>query len=403
MLIFNILDHIFQEMRNIYLRPLQHHKELQIGVFFQYNDEVKEHLRKLKDVKWSRTHQCFYLPFSLENKSRLFLHFREKDWFVDYSALPRQGEQKQEKEVVPAKYARAGKLMAEYEEYLSGKRYSESTIKTYCNFALQFVEFQKKEPEELSMRDVERFVEKNIAGKSYSISSHRQCISALSHFFKLFRNEEIDPETLDRPGKSKYLPTVLSKEEVIDLLRATRNLKHRAILALIYSSGLRIGELLKLKLEDIDIDRRQVKVKMSKGRKDRYVVMAESFIPLLLNYVSTYRPETFFVEGQKGGNYTASAVRSFLKDSCARAGITKRITPHSLRHSYATHMLENGTDIRYIQVLLGHSRPETTMIYTHVAQKDLSKIRSPLDIAVRELKEQGKGDQNLRLSRKFLE
>lgn len=393
-------------MRNIYLRPLQHRDELQIGVFFQYSEEVKEHLRKLKDVKWSSTHQCFYLPFSLENKGRLFVHFREKGWFVDYSALPVEEKRKQEqdeKTVVAIENAQAGKLMTAYVNYLSGKRYSQSTIDTYSNFVRQFIEFQQKAPEELSLRDVELFVEKNIAGKSYSISSHRQCISALVHFFRLFRSEEIDPDKLERPEKSKYLPTVLSKEEVIDLLRVTRNLKHRAILALIYSSGLRIGELLKLQLKDIDIDRRQIKVEMAKGRKDRYVVMAESFIPLLLNYVSTYRPERFFVEGLKGGTYTASAVRSFLKDSCARAGITKRVTPHCLRHSYATHMLENGIDIRYIQALLGHSRPETTMIYTHVAQKDLSKIKSPLDIAVKELKEQGKEDPSLRLSRKFLE
>lgn len=393
-------------MRNIYLRPLQHHNEMQIGVFFQYNDEVKEHLRKLKDVKWSRTHQCFYLPFSSENKDRLFVHFREKGWFVDYSALPRKEELKkltEEKKSVLARDPQSEKLMVAYEEYLSGKRYSESTISTYCNFVHQFIEFQQKAPEDLSLRDVDRFVEKNIAGKSYSISSHRQCISALGHFFRLFHSEEVDPEKLERPEKSKYLPTVLSKEEVIDLLRATRNLKHRAILALIYSSGLRIGELLKLQLKDIDIDRRQIKVEMAKGRKDRYVVMAESFIPLLLNYVSTYRPEKFFVEGQKGGSYTASAVRSFLKDNCVRAGITKRITPHCLRHSYATHMLENGIDIRYIQALLGHSRPETTMIYTHVAQKDLSKIKSPLDVAIKELKEKGKEDPNLRISRKFLE
>jgi len=165
----------------------------------------------------------------------------------------------------------------------------------------------------------------------------------------------------------------------LSLIRVTRNLKHRAILTLLYSAGLRIGELLRLRLSDIDFQRKQVHIRNAKGRKDRYVFLADTFMPLLSNYLATYSPEHLFVEGFKGEPYSASSVRSFLKQSCKLAGITKRVTPHTLRHSFATHLLENGVDIRYIQELLGHSKPETTMIYTHVSKRQLMKIQSPLD------------------------
>lgn len=254
-----------------------------------------------------------------------------------------------------------------------------------------------------TQKDVARFVEVEIASKSYSISSHRQCISALKHYFDYSDNALFDTSELKRPKKSKYLPEVLSKEEVIDLIRVTRNLKHRTVLALIYSSGLRIGELINLKLSHVDIDRRQILIRQAKGRKDRYVILAESFLPLLYNYLQTYEPKLFFVEGYDQSQYSASAVRNFLKGSCHRAKISKKVTPHTLRHSFATHMLENGTDLRYIQELLGHAKPETTMIYTHVAKKDLMRIQSPLDVSIKELLEKsGKGDSNLRLSRNIL-
>ena len=201
------------------------------------------------------------------------------------------------------------------------------------------------------------------------------------------------------PRKSSYLPSVLSKEEVVNLLRCTRNLKHRAILALLYSSGLRIGELINLELRDIDMFRLQILIKNGKGRKDRYVMLAKSFLPLLKNYLTTYKPAIYFIESLTfGEKYSAGSVRSFLKKSCLAAGIKKRVTPHTLRHSYATHLLENGVDIRYIQELLGHSRPETTMIYTHVATKDLLRIESPLDKIVSELVKTDKGDEKLTLS-----
>lgn len=225
-------------------------------------------------------------------------------------------------------------------------------------------------------------------------------ISAVKHFGERFSRSEIVPPDLTRPAKNKRLPTVLSKQEVVVLLQSTSNLKHRTALAMLYASGLRIGELISLKIADIDMERRQIRIQNAKGRKDRYGILAESILPLLHNYLMTYRPVYYFIEGPQQKKYSEGSVRKFLQRSCQRAGIKKHCTPHTLRHSYATHLIENGVGLRHVQDLLGHSKPETTMIYTHVAQKDLLQIRSPLDTVVLELLESDKNPLKISLSGK---
>ena len=276
---------------------------------------------------------------------------------------------------------------------------SSSTVTTYRSFIVFLLLFWKDRPlSELDNNSIQRFIEVVVKRRKYGISTHRQVVSALKHFGKRFLESAIEPEEIQRPSRSRILPTVLSKEEVIDLLWATYNIKHRMILALMYSCGLRISELLRLRLEHIDIDRRQVIVLQSKGRKDRFVVLAESTVPLLINYISSYKPRGYLFEGTDGGTYSTTSIRSFLRRSCKRAGIRKRVTPHTLRHSYATHLVENGVNLRLIQELLGHAKPETTMIYTHVAKKDLLAIQSPLDTTILELRSSDKNLLNQSLS-----
>ncbi|WP_232734729.1 site-specific integrase [Polaribacter sp. ALD11] len=284
--------------------------------------------------------------------------------------------------------------------YLKGKRYSQSTIQTYTFFVADFVNFHTKTSlEELKNRDVELFIERVFIERDYSISSQRQFISALKIFIIFYPHTKINDLVLERPKKSRKLPNVLSQEEVLEIIRCTQNLKHRAILALIYSCGLRISELINLELIDFHIERKQLIVKNGKGRKDRYVSLADSFLPLLSNYYHSYKPKKYFVEGRNGGKYSTESVRQFLRKSCANAQIKKTVTPHTLRHSYATHLLENGVDIRYIQSLLGHAKPETTMIYTHVKRKDLMQIQNPLDVALQKLNKIDKDNENVLLSR----
>ncbi len=261
-----------------------------------------------------------------------------------------------------------------------------------------FLYYVDKPVELVTSRDIEKFCEDELAAKNFSISTHRQFVGAMKQFKALHPSVSFEvPDSL-RPRRSQYLPAVLSKEEIIDLLRATKNLKHRTALAMIYSGGLRISEFLDLKLSDIDIDRRQIKISQGKGRKDRYVILAESIQPLLMNYLSSYQPALYFIEGKPGQRYSAESIRAFLKRSCKAANIKKKVTPHTLRHSYATHLLESGVDIRYIQELLGHQSPKTTMIYTHVTRKSLMLVRSPLDDAVKQLMKDDKNNTRLPLS-----
>jgi site-specific recombinase XerD len=273
----------------------------------------------------------------------------------------------------------------------------------YFTFVADFVEFIQDKPlDELSNLEVRLFVEHQVEKKKYSINTHRQMVSALKHFGVYLPESDIEVESLPQPSKSKFLPTVLSKEEIIEVIRNTRNIKHRTIIALIYSAGLRVGEVIDLELRNIDIDRMQLYIKSAKGRKDRVIFIAKSFIPLYYNYQMTYRPSKYFIEGPNGGKYTAGSIRKFLKRACKNAGIRKRVTPHTLRHSFATHLIEDGVGIRHVQELLGHSKPETTMIYTHIAKKDLLNIESPLDKVVFELQRTDKKHLNHPFSRNLI-
>jgi site-specific recombinase XerD len=381
------------------------HQFMQIS--FNGDERLQQYILAFPRVRWSHTYKTYYVPYSRTIFNAFYTYLRQENFYIEYSQMP--GNKK--REPLKGKAGRPGivgllndrqfALYHEYSLYLKGLRLSNNTISTYTNFISNFLYFLKDRPiEQLTNTDVQRFVEDIIQRKKYSISTHRQLISAVKHFGVRFSGSEIVPPDLIRPAKNKRLPTVLNKQEVLVLLQATTNLKHRIALAMLYASGLRIGELISLKIADIDTERRQIRIQNAKGRKDRYGILAESILPLLNNYLMTYRPVYYFIEGPQQKRYSDGSVRKFLQRSCQRAGIKKHCTPHTLRHSYATHLIENGVGLRYVQDLLGHSKPETTMIYTHVAQKDLMQIRSPLDSVVLELLESDKNPLKLSLSGK---
>jgi len=184
---------------------------------------------------------------------------------------------------------------------------------------------------------------------------------------------------IQRPKKGRNLPSVLSEQEVQLILNSTDNLKHKAILSLIYSAGLRRSELINLQSGDIDSKRMYVIIRSGKGNKDRYSILSEKVLELLRQYFREYKPREWLFEGQYGGQYSATSIQNILKQAVRRAGIKKRVTVHTLRHCFATHLLEHGVDLRYIQELLGHQNPKTTEIYTHITQRGLGKIKSPID------------------------
>ena len=376
----------------IFLEEKIHRKNNQLLIKFDYDETLISLIRSIQGTSWSKSLKAWYILNTKDNLN-IILKLFEKITTVDFSKTGKS---------VPFKRnltEEQKQLLNQFYLFLKGKRYSQSTIQTYTFFIADFINFHTKTPlAELTNRAVELFIETVFMERNYSVSSQRQFISALKIFTVFCPQTKIHNLSLERPKKSRILPSVLSQEEVLRIIQLTKNLKHRAIIVLLYSSGLRIGEVTNLLLKNIDILRRQIKVEKGKGRKDRFVVLATSYLPLLQNYLTTFKPALYFIEGPTGKKYSESSVRKFLFKSVQKAGISKKVTPHTLRHSYATHLLENGVGLRHIQELLGHAKPETTMIYTHVAKKDLLDIQSPLDTILLDLNKNDKREQKFLLS-----
>ncbi len=386
--------------KTIFAKKTLHRKKVVLLLTFKYDDVIINRIKSLNKFTWSKTLQGWVSPFADKTFSDIQRLLSDiTNIKVDESVtkkLYHRGVKTERKLTNENK-----EIIRNYVKYLRGKRYSESTILTYFTFIADFIDFSQPAPiKSLTNKNVELFIEAVFITRNYSISSQRQFISALKLFVVYYPTCNIESLTLQRPKTSRKLPAVLSQQEVVTLLQVTKNLKHRAILAMIYSAGLRIGELTNLELRHIDVERRQLFVQNAKGRKDRYVILADSFLPLLQNYISTYVPKRFFVESPTGTKYSESSIRKFLHTSTRLANIKKHVTPHTLRHSYATHLLENGIGLRHIQELLGHAKPETTMIYTHVAKKDLLEIKSPLDTILMSLQKEPSVQEQFLNSRK---
>jgi len=215
------------------------------------------------------------------------------------------------------------------------------------------------------------------AGKSTSYLN--SAVNSIKFYYEVVLEMPNRFYAIERPRKQHKLPKIISKEEVKQVIENTNNIKHRCIVSLLYSAGLRLSELLNLKAKDIDSNRMLIRVEDAKGNKDRYTLLSQSILLDLRKYWIEYQPNEYLFEGAKGGKYSGRSVQAIVKRGGTRARILKKVTPHMLRHSFATHLLENGTDLRYIQTLLGHSSSKTTEIYTHVAVTQYRDIANPLD------------------------
>lgn len=359
--------------------------EPHIGLQFLPNKVIQALVDGLSGVAWSEDHRMHHIPNHQENLTRIFNTFRGVAWVegkyffrnrpvrpdapaVDLSALKSR----------PSKSGRKA-CPDEYIALLETKRYSLHTARTYVTQFTEFINhFPQKELnqiDELDIRAYSRYLVK--LGRSASLQN--QAINAIKFYYEQVLNMPQRFYDIERPRKEQKLPTVLSKEEVQAMLQSTDNLKHRAILTTLYSCGLRLSELLELRLTDLKRDRNLVLVRQGKGKKDRHTVLGAKTIALLDRYIEEYKPEEFVFEGHGGGPYSAKSVQNIVKNSATRAGIRQTVSPHTLRHSFATHSLEAGVDLRYIQTALGHTSPKTTEIYTHVSTKNLSGIVSPLE------------------------
>ncbi len=272
------------------------------------------------------------------------------------------------------------KILKEYKNLLIQKRYSDNTIGMYCNYFGDFCKyFDGRNLKEITTDEINSYILELIESKKISISQQNQRINAIKFYYEKLLGKEKQYYKLYRPKKEHKLPKILSKNEIKRIFDVTNNLKHKCILMLIYSAGLRRSELLNLMLHDIDSERMVIHVNGAKGKKDRLSLLSDNLLQLLRQYYKEYHPKKFLFEGQNGGKYSATSVANILKKAAKKAGIRKTVTPHMLRHSFATHLLEQGTDLRYIQELLGHNSSKTTEIYTHVSKKAIDKIKNPID------------------------
>jgi site-specific recombinase XerD len=368
-------------MKEIKLIPLIHKNTQQIAIQFAYDDQIRLHLKELDGIQWSTTHKTFYIPYSSENKKRLYEHLRIKNCYVDYSALKIKKKKKitVNSIVLPNLYESQHKELDRFKKWLVQKRLSINTVNTYIEVTTFFLRYANlKNTSDYSVRLIESFNYDFIVRAGKSISYQNQCINGIKKYLN-YKGVEIEKLELKRPRKEKKLPVVLSLEEVKGILDVTENLKHKTLLSLIYSAGLRIGEAINLKVKDIDSKRMLIHIQGAKGKKDRYTLLSKTFLELLRIYYKTYKPKSFLFEGQNSEKYSATSSQKVLRNATQRMGLKKKITLHTLRHSFATHLLENGTDIRYIQELLGHNSPKTTMIYTHVSETSIRKIKNPFD------------------------
>lgn len=265
-------------------------------------------------------------------------------------------------------------------EYLLLKQYSPTTIKAYLNHLISiFIFHDKKTPQQIENKEIQMYLLHQIKYKKISESTQNVIINAYKLYVEKILGRPRTFVEIPRPKKPKKLPKVISKEEVIDLIEAVDNLKHKLILLLIYSSGLRLGEIVNLRLRDINIKRRNIFILRGKGKKDRYVLLASSVIPFFQTYKKQYAPVYWLFEGKSGGQYSTRSVQSVFTKAKEKSNIMPFATVHTLRHSYATHCVENGFSIKLIQEALGHQSIKTTEVYLHVAGKHLTQLSSPID------------------------
>ncbi len=337
-----------------------------IAIHFEKKEEWINKVKTIKGAKWNNTLKCWLIIDCVTHRKLLGL--QPKDYLNEMIIQDKKMSEENKQ------------LLIKLKEYMQSIRYSESTIRTYIQSLQVFLSyFHPKNIADIDNNDVNEFNREFILKKQLSASYQSQFVNALKILVSITRDNRLDIEKLIRPKKPFILPKVISEEEVAKIIDGCENEKHRTMLSLIYSAGLRRGELLNLKVTDIDSYRMMIYIRSGKGAKDRMVPLSNVVLEMLRSYYKKYKPKAYLFEGQYGGRYSERSIEMVLKKAVDAVGIKKNINLHMLRHSYATHLMEAGTNLRIIQELLGHKSAKTTQIYTHVSSHALSKVVSPLD------------------------
>lgn len=353
-----------------------------IRLYFGFHAAMMKEIKSFPYYQWDSKSKSWSIPYSEQFLEELKRKIGEFGLAFIYKeeAAPDKVQRKSS-----AEFPNYRKCPEEYIHKLEERRYSQSTIRAYVPLFEEFINyFPGIGLDDLGEKEVMEFSRYLVTDRKVSSSHQNQAINAIKFYFEKVKGGERKYYHVDRPIREKALPEVLSEEEVTAIIKATTNLKHKAILMTIYSAGLRLGELIRLKIKDIDSNRMQIRIESGKGKKDRYTLLSPKTLDVLRAYIKEDRPSYFLFEGfgstlEKPVEYGRRSVQNLLKAAVEKAGIKKKVTVHTLRHSFATHLLENGTDLRYIQDLLGHESPKTTQIYTHITTRGFDQIKSPID------------------------
>ncbi|MFA7572906.1 MAG: site-specific tyrosine recombinase/integron integrase [Lutispora sp.] len=351
---------------------------------FDYNTEYIRKVKTIKNRKWNPQKKCWIISNNKESIDQIIKVFDVTE-IIDNTGLIVVSESNKKSEKIWEK-----DIIKTLNDVLKLNGYSSKTRKAYIGHIKRFIDYYEENPSKFNKNDINRYLLYLLENQGHSHSYVNQAISAIKFLYKdVFKRHNIIID-VPRPKKEDKLPEVLSQQEIIKVLNAVENIKHRAILFLIYSAGLRVGEVVRLKVSDIDGDRMLIHIVQGKGRKDRYSVLSEVALEELRTYVRKYKPDYWLFPGVEAGRFlTERSVQKVFENARIKAAIKKKVSVHSLRHSFATHLLEGGVDLRYIQELLGHQSSKTTEIYTHVTEKSIKNIASPLDRIMGKTKDKG--------------
>lgn len=349
-----------------------------IKLKFRYDAAMVKMVKEQPLHSWDPGEQCWSLPHDEKVLSHLCSFCNSVGWNFQYKEEIFQRVRNQKTN--PTKIKNNRTCPDIYLERLTVNRYSAKTIQVYRDCFTEFLNyFPDREPADITHDEIISYLRYLVDVRCISTSYQNQAINAIKFYYEHVAGGKRETYYIERPRREKYLPEVLSEAEVGAIIGSITNLKHKCMIMTAYSAGLRVGELLNLRITDIDSKRMMIKVVQGKGRKDRMTLLSTRLLSMLREYFRQYHPHDYLFQGASGGEYSERSIQNVLKRACSVAGIKKHVTMHTLRHSFATHLLENGTDIRYIQALLGHTNPKTTQIYTHITTRGFDQLKSPLD------------------------
>jgi integrase/recombinase XerD len=387
-------------MINILIKKAKFEKQRRIAVFMPNETHLTAQIRHVPERRWSPSHRCWHFPYTAENW-RIFkslfqdcdLDIQAEDTFlrIPYEEMVTPPklllktqttvtEQIVTKPINTALTAQYEIAVVKLEEALTLKRYSWRTIKTYkMTFRGLLLFYNEIKPSQLTRQQIDAYVLHQIKTKKITESYQNSILSAIKFFYTTVIDQPDIVENLFRPKKAHKLPQVLTKQEVTRLLKATDNLKHRCILMLVYSAGLRLGELTRLLTHDVHYETKRLFVREGKGKKDRFTILSDKAAEILNQYTQVYKPTHWLFEGLTGGQYSERSVQEIFVKAKIKAKVNPLSTLHTLRHSFATHLVEAGIDLVHVQELLGHESLKTTELYIHLSAKSFNMIKSPLD------------------------